>query len=212
MTPQHAGTAARCNRSRLASTSTFNMLAFAVRLVSLMLVTQGRYETFAVQARISGAIYPNQDAGEDVYASLNTSSPHIVDRSFGGTSRKTGDHMVNVIIGFKDGTTSRIADQPGLEVTHQFTHVNAEAVRMSRNDLMSLSDNPDIEFVEEDGVMYLYAETVPWGIPAIQADVTTTPPPDTGNLRPGEECFHICVVDSGFYAKHIDLVSMPRLP
>jgi hypothetical protein len=189
--------------------STFDVLAVAVRLVSLMLVTEKRYETLVVQARISGATYPI--AGGDVYASLNASSPHIVDRSFGGTSRRRAD-MVNVIIGFKDGTTSRIADQPGLEVTHQFSRANAAAVRLSRSDLLSLSDNPDIAFVEEDGVQYLYAETVPWGIPAIQADVTTTPPPDTVNLRPGEGCFHICVVDSGFYAKHVDLVSLPRLP
>jgi serine protease len=119
--------------------------------------------------------------------------------------------MVKVIIGFKDGTTSRMAEQPGVEVSHQFTRANAEAVRMSRNDLMSLSDNPDIAFVEEDGVDYLNTETIPWGIPAIQADVTTTPPPDTVNLRPGEGCFHICVVDSGFYAGHEDLVSLSCL-
>jgi hypothetical protein len=60
--------------------STFNILAFAVRFALLMLVTEKGYETFFVQARISSGDYPNRDAGEDVYALMNASSPHIVDQ------------------------------------------------------------------------------------------------------------------------------------
>jgi hypothetical protein len=208
---QHAATIMQCNgRQRSAENlSTFKILAVALQATSLLLVTE---KTYLVQARISDANYQNEEAGEDVPSSIDVLSTSNVDTSLGENNPDSDGDMVNVIIGFKDGTTSRMAEQPGLEVTNQFTRVNAEAVRMPRNDVFSLSDNPDIEFVEEDLDMYLYAESVPWGITAIQADITTTPPPDTAKLRPGEGCFRICVVDSGFYAGHVDLVSLSRLP
>jgi hypothetical protein len=208
---RHGATTTRCNgRQRSAENqSTFKILAVTLQATSLLLATE---KTYLVQAKISGANYLNEEAGEDVPTSIDVLSTSNVDTPLSENSPDSDGDLVNVIIGFKNGTTSRMAEQPGLEVTNQFTRVNAEAVRMPRNDLFSLLDNPDIEFVEEDLDMYLYAESVPWGITAIQADITTTPPPDTVNLRPGEGCFRVCVVDSGFYAGHVDLVSLSLLP
>jgi Peptidase inhibitor I9 len=196
--------------SRRRFMSIFNAPAIAFQAALLLFASDNRYPKFAVQARINAGHRLNE-VGEDVHSLTNASKPIYLSNASSPSSidqllNKTDDDMVNVIIGFKAGSTSRMAEQPGLEVKYQYTRVNAQAVRMSRDDMLSLSENPDVQYVEEDADMYLDAEIVPWGIKAIQADVTTTPPPDTDNLRPGERCFRICIIDSGFYAGHTDLV------
>jgi hypothetical protein len=138
------------------------------------------------------------------------------------------NEMVNVIIGYKtdsqfstarqamlsrsasvgvSSTDSKVAWPPGLLILNKFSRIDAEIVRIARKDIPMLLNDDAVAFVEEDGEMHLLAETIPWGIPTIQADDPSIPPPDIANYRSGESCFKICIIDAGMELGHIDLVS-----
>jgi hypothetical protein len=126
------------------------------------------------------------------------------------------DEMINVIVGFKErshiflrnqsNAYSRVSWPTGLPVTHKISRINAEVVRIVRKDMQLLTNDPDVAYVEEDGIRYLASETVPWGIPAIQANGTQVPAPDKKNFEPDERCFNICIIDTGIHLTHPDLV------
>ena len=73
--------------------------------------------------------------------------------------------------------------------------VNAVAVTIPEAALSGLRSNPNIAFVEEDVRRYPMAESVPYGITKVQADVVA---PGTGNRK-------VCIIDSGYYPGHEDL-------
>jgi serine protease len=63
-----------------------------------------------------------------------------------------------------------------------------------------LEDDPSVVYVEEDTKSYLLSETVPWGIVAVQGTDPAIPLPDRSN-----ECFKICVIDTGLLVSHDDI-------
>jgi hypothetical protein len=126
------------------------------------------------------------------------------------------EEIINVIVGFKEDkhtflqgqspSHSQVAWPTELPVVRKFSRINAEVVRVSRTDMHLLANDPNVAFVEEDRKMVHCSETVPWGIPAIQANGTKVPAPDKQNFDPDEKCFNICIVDGGFALGHPDLV------
>jgi hypothetical protein len=126
------------------------------------------------------------------------------------------DEMVKAIVGFKKRKQNFLVSQSPahsqvtwpmrLPVLHTFKRINAELVRISRKDMQLLANDPNVAYVEEDRRVFAFSETVPWGIPAIQANGTNVPPPDNQDFEPDEACFNICIVDSGFHLGHTDLV------
>jgi hypothetical protein len=115
----------------------------------------------------------------------------------------TAAGKVTVIIGF----TSSVSDATvqalpqGVEVLYRYKYIDAVVAEMDKSLVSGLGEDSNIAYVEGDTKRYLMAETVPWGIPAIQADNISVPPPD-----PNAPCFKICVVDDGFSLGHEDLV------
>jgi hypothetical protein len=91
---------------------------------------------------------------------------------------------------------------PGAEVVYQYEYIDAVVVQMDKELLPVVEENSGVAYVaEQAAVVKLRAETVPPGIPLIQANDPIVPPPD--RTKP---CFNICVVDSGFDITHEDLV------
>jgi hypothetical protein len=88
-----------------------------------------------------------------------------------------------------------------LSNVRQFERINAAAVQIPVSELDSLHNDSDVAYVEEDTMMHLFAEEVSWGISAVQAD-TWIPRPSSDN-----DCFKICIVDSGLLVRHPDIVS-----
>jgi hypothetical protein len=90
---------------------------------------------------------------------------------------------------------------PGADVLYRFKYINAVSVRMPGTFAAKMSVDSNITYISQDNYKYPMAETVPWGIPAIQANDAGVPLPDAS-----QPCFKVCVADSGFSLGHVDLV------
>jgi hypothetical protein len=113
------------------------------------------------------------------------------------------DDSINVLVGYKNrAAMPKFDGRRALSNVRQFERTNAVAMQISVGDLDSLQNDPDVAYVEDDSIVHLFAEKVPWGIPAIQADTTIIPRPNATN-----DCFKICIVDSGLLVRHPDIVS-----
>jgi subtilisin len=117
-----------------------------------------------------------------------------------------GEEMINVIVKYKE-TLSRsslrsVSVPQGGILNKQFRRVNAAALSIPAKDMAALENNSDVEYVEEDQMMYRSSEELGYGVGAIQADSDKIPFPD-----PSSDCFNICVIDSGLLISHPDIVS-----
>jgi subtilisin family serine protease len=78
--------------------------------------------------------------------------------------------------------------------------INAVAVSIPEQALNGLRNNPNVLSVEEDARVYPMAETVPYGIPMVQAD-------QLSDSNAG--AINVCIIDSGYHAGHFDLQANP---
>lgn len=85
---------------------------------------------------------------------------------------------------------------------HQFPDLNVIAARLPDAALQALQRNPNVVAIETDPRRYPSAQVTPYGIPMVEADQVAGPL--TANRK-------ICVIDSGFYAVHQDLSSVPAV-
>jgi hypothetical protein len=110
---------------------------------------------------------------------------------------------ITATIGFKSsvGPSSLEALPQGVVILYRYIYIDAIIVEMDTTLASTLVQDDNIAYIEQDSLMHPMAETIPWGIPAIQADDVTVPAPD-----PSAPCFTICVVDQGFSVGHEDLV------
>jgi hypothetical protein len=123
----------------------------------------------------------------------------------GGLEFDDDDNYVSVIVGYK--TRAAMAnfgpdDRRVLRNVRQFERMDAVTMQIPVSELDSLQNDPDVAYVEEDTMVHLFAEERSWGIPAIQADTTSIPSPNSDN-----DCFKICIIDSGLLVRHPDIVS-----
>lgn len=73
---------------------------------------------------------------------------------------------------------------------------NAMAVNLPQKALTALHNNPNVEFAEEDVKRYPMAESLPFGIPMVQAD-------QVSDVLAGNQT--VCIIDSGYGLSHEDL-------
>jgi hypothetical protein len=114
------------------------------------------------------------------------------------------EEMINVIVKYKANlsrSSSRWVPQGGV-LNKRFRRVNADALSIPAKEMAALESDPDVEYVEEDRMMFRSSEDLGYAISAIQADADTIPFPD-----PSADCFNICVIDSGLLLGHPDIVS-----
>jgi serine protease len=112
-----------------------------------------------------------------------------------------GAERARVYVVYKDGqrgNAARALAMAGAEVHFDFAGLRGYAVSLPAVALEGLARNPAIEYVEEDPKRYLMAETVPYGITAVQADVV----PALNNSST-----QVCIIDSGYNLGHEDLPS-----
>jgi hypothetical protein len=115
----------------------------------------------------------------------------------------TAGETITATIGFKSsvGPSSLEALPQGVVILYRYIYIDAIVVEMDTTLVSTLIQDDNIAYIEQDSLMYPMTETIPWGIPAIQANDVTVPAPD-----PSAPCFTICVVDGGFSVGHEDLV------
>jgi len=75
------------------------------------------------------------------------------------------------------------------------------AARLTAEQILQLEGDPDVAYVEADGTMTAVAQTLPWGIARIDADVSST---QAGNGSGAVGNVRAYVIDTGIYG-HTDL-------
>lgn len=84
------------------------------------------------------------------------------------------------------------------KILREIRGVEAVAVELPSAALEGLRHNPNIALIEKDPLRMPLAESVPYGIPMVQADLVDDG--FTANRL-------VCIIDSGYYAAHEDLAS-----
>ena len=96
-----------------------------------------------------------------------------------------------------------------LERRHGFRseHVYSAAIRgfsarLNARQIADLEDDPMVSHVEHDGTMSIGAQTLPWGIDQIEADVSSTL---AGNGSGAVANVNVYIIDTGIDTRHADL-------
>ncbi len=101
------------------------------------------------------------------------------------------------IVAFRDMARGKSAlHAAGGEVLRDISGTPAVAARIPYQAIRGLQNNPHIEFIEADERRIPLAESVPYGISMVQADLVT---------QPSATARKVCIIDSGLYASHEDL-------
>jgi len=118
-----------------------------------------------------------------------------------------GTEYVRVIVGIN--SSDGVLEYGGNRYSSSFERSNAVALTIPYSEVEYLENHhPQVDWIEEDVTSYAQqeassgGETTPWGIHAIQGDDGGVP---SANPVLGDDCFSVCVVDSGVMLKHADL-------
>ena len=107
----------------------------------------------------------------------------------------------NYIVGTSTPAATRAAEQAAdaVQRVHDFGDIGqAVAGRFSDQALDGLRNNPNVRYIERNGQMHAIAQTLPWGIDRVDADVLH----DDGETGDGAD---IAIIDSGIDDDHPDL-------
>jgi subtilisin family serine protease len=96
-----------------------------------------------------------------------------------------------------------------LEARHAFRadHIYSAALRgfaarLTASQIGALENDPAVEYVEPDGVMSIVAQTLPWGIDRIDADLSST---KAGDGTGAVSNVNVYIIDTGVDTTHPDL-------
>ena len=113
------------------------------------------------------------------------------------------DRMVSVLIGFKD--RPRAQDLEWLNgkraiVRKAFDIVPAVAATVPESAVARLRANPNVAYIEEDGVVRASEDTLDWGVDRIDAEIVWGGAEDSANVVPGFNSgrgVDVAVLDTG---------------
>ncbi|MEW6166449.1 MAG: S8 family serine peptidase [Pseudomonadota bacterium] len=86
--------------------------------------------------------------------------------------------------------------QAGGQIHYRFDHLSAYAVTLPAAALPGFARNPNVVLIEDDPKRFPMAQSVPYGISMVQADLVSDA--NAGNRR-------VCIIDSGYSLGHADL-------
>lgn len=74
------------------------------------------------------------------------------------------------------GTVQVLEVSHGFRADHVYSHaLRGFAARLTARQIDALEQSPMVAYVEADGTMTAFAQTLPWGINRIEADLSSTP-------------------------------------
>ncbi|KPB03395.1 S8 family peptidase [Bacillus sp. CHD6a] len=110
--------------------------------------------------------------------------------------------MKEYLIGLKSSPLITKADKLvstlGGTVEHQFKHMNVLHITLPEAAAAALEKNPNVQYVEENVEMQTTAQSVPYGVPHIKADVAHAQNVTGSGVK-------VAVLDTGIDASHEDL-------
>lgn len=102
-----------------------------------------------------------------------------------------------------DAASADLVAGHGLSLGHVYHHaLNGFSAKVPPGRLQALSEDPRVEKVEEDLILYAFAQTIPWGVDRMDADVSSTLAGDGAGVVTG---VRIYIIDTGIRSSHPDL-------
>jgi subtilisin len=114
----------------------------------------------------------------------------------GLASAKPGDRR-EVNVGFDGPAGRRAAEQAASDVKRTFAF-DAMTIEVPAQAIKGLRKNPNVRYVEENGTMEALAQSTPWGIDRVDAEVAHA----SGEAGSGAD---VAVIDTGIDSDHPDL-------
>jgi serine protease len=133
----------------------------------------------------------------------------LADARLGGVlverSLLLGDGSVDVLVGYKSGSLAwQNIQARSNRINAKFSRLNTLAATIPRSQLMSLADDPDVDFVEGDYRLKMDGETVPYGIEQSQGLSDVIPRSFESAACNDPNSFKIGIIDSGISISHPD--------
>lgn len=108
------------------------------------------------------------------------------------------EYLVGLNTGALSKKTSTLVSTLGGSVEHSFKHMNVLHITLPEVAAAALEKSPLVDYVEENVKMQATAQTVPYGIPHIKADVAHAQNVTGSGVK-------VAVLDTGIDASHEDL-------
>jgi serine protease len=119
-------------------------------------------------------------------------------------SHSLADEPERMLVEFAPGYAAAVRsalDRAGGDVHYQFDRLNLFSVTLPAASMEGIAHNPNVVAVAPDVPRYPMAQETPWGIDRVQApSVWAEGPTGSGVL--------VCVIDSGLYTSHEDLIGV----
>ncbi len=115
-----------------------------------------------------------------------------------GLAAAAPDQMVEVNVGFEEGGDVGAARSAADSVVRELGDIDVVTIRVPKRAATALQQRADVEFVEENGTMHAFDQTLPWGIDRTDADVSA----DAGFTGGGAD---VAIIDTGIDDDHPDL-------
>ncbi|UPV98803.1 S8 family peptidase [Halorussus gelatinilyticus] len=106
--------------------------------------------------------------------------------------------QVEVNVGFASERGRRKALDAADETVREFDSLDIVTAKMPARAAKGLRKNPNIRYVEKNGTVHAHAQTLPWGIDRVDADVAH----GNGDTGSGAD---IAILDTGIDSDHPDL-------
>lgn len=119
-------------------------------------------------------------------------------------SQAAGADQDRVWIQFKPGgkaQVERALQAAGARVHHRFDGMSAFAASVPSQALQGLRNNPNVVLIEADAPRYALGQSVPYGVPMVQA-------PDAVAVGADGSGIKVCVIDSGIKSDHEDFAGV----
>ncbi|MCI0626782.1 MAG: S8 family peptidase, partial [Acidobacteria bacterium] len=101
------------------------------------------------------------------------------------------------------GAVQQLERGHGFRADHVFSSaIRGFSARLNSRQIQALENNPLVAYIESDEPMFATAQTLPWGINRIDADISSTL---AGNGSGAVTNVNVYIIDTGADAKHTDL-------
>jgi len=101
------------------------------------------------------------------------------------------------------GATMSLENKHKFQADKVFSHaIRGFSARLTTTQMFELDNDPAVDYIETDGEMYAIAQTLPWGIDRIDADLSST---QAGNGSGAVTGVNVYVIDTGIDTGHADL-------